>query len=590
MAIAHVRHVGSSSAKGTIGTSASITVPAAGCALGNVVIVRIALGDDANSPSVVDDRGNTYTAIHSSASIADMEAHLFASKLTTALVSGDTIDVSWTTEAGRRALAAEEFSGLEITEIATSAGAEGSGTTPSSGASGTPSAAVGLGFGMVAVRGPTGDAFTEDADTTGGTAWTSLTRVGTSGGSATTNAVNNAAYKVTTSAAAQTYNPTIDSRGWNAVVAVLQETSTGGATATPAVAAVTTTVPAATITRTAEKDATVIATSAVLPVATAALSDTVEPAVAALTSTVPQPTITYSATVTPAVIAMSAVVPAATPVLDDTAEPAVVAITTTVPAPTISVGGNVTAEPPVIATTAALAAATPTADDVAEPAVIATLATIPTVTYLTDWTVVATVVAATTALPAATPLADSAVTGVVIAVTSSVPAATPLADSAASPPVVALTTTVPAVTYLTDWTATPQVIACTVTVPAATVGAIAVVTPAVIVVFASPHLPTILLAGPWFFSPPTGEGDVAWRRQVGVTRALARHMEPGVRGRNVFLLTDGTVTRRGPDGHTVTWDDVARVFYGGHVAEEVTEAQKELLEAAGYTVEDRAYA
>ena len=50
---------------------------------------------------------------------------------------------------------------------------------------------------------------TEDADTGGGAGWVSGPLAQTTGGSATTNIVHRAAYKITTSSVAQPYNPTL---------------------------------------------------------------------------------------------------------------------------------------------------------------------------------------------------------------------------------------------------------------------------------------------------------------------------------------------------------------------------------------------
>lgn len=68
-------------------------------------------------------------------------------------------------------------------------------------------------------------------------------------------------------------------------------------------------------------------------------------------------------------------------------------------------------------------------------------------------------------------------------------------------------------------------------------------------------------------------------------KRLMRHSNGGVRGRNVWILTDGTVTESAPDGTVVTEAHVSRFFPGGHVAQTVTSAERTLLEAAGYMVD-----
>jgi epidermal growth factor receptor substrate 15 len=67
-------------------------------------------------------------------------------------------------------------------------------------------------IGALSLKGPTGDTFTQDTDTTAGGAWTSIggaTPGGTSGGSATGNQTARGAYKIVTTATAQTYNPAL---------------------------------------------------------------------------------------------------------------------------------------------------------------------------------------------------------------------------------------------------------------------------------------------------------------------------------------------------------------------------------------------
>jgi hypothetical protein len=58
---------------------------------------------------------------------------------------------------------------------------------------------------------------------------------------------------------------------------------------------------------------------------------------------------------------------------------------------------------------------------------------------------------------------------------------------------------------------------------------------------------------------------------------LAAHRTPTARGRNVYLLTDGTYTENQPGDMTT----VSRVYYGGHDIE-VTADEVASLTAAGY--------
>lgn len=71
---------------------------------------------------------------------------------------------------------------------------------------------------------------------------------------------------------------------------------------------------------------------------------------------------------------------------------------------------------------------------------------------------------------------------------------------------------------------------------------------------------------------------------------LFRHYKNRAQGRNVYILSDGTVTENDPDTRTSFWHAsegapyIVRVFWGGHVAENVNAAEQALLEASGYTV------
>ena len=192
MAIAFVKNVGTGT--GSNSTTATITVPASGCAAGNTIVLRITTDADRTISSIVDSGGNTYTQWVSEVFNAD-DQWLYRSKLTTALVSGNTIVVTLTAKDTWRAIA-EEFSGLDATENAENT-ATGTSATPS--VSATPTNANNL---IVAhlVVGSSGYVVTEDGDSAGGDTWHTLTK----------SARDCCAYKITTSAVAQTYNPTVN--------------------------------------------------------------------------------------------------------------------------------------------------------------------------------------------------------------------------------------------------------------------------------------------------------------------------------------------------------------------------------------------
>ena len=115
--------------------------------------------------------------------------------ITTALTSGQSITVAHTAENGYSG--ADEFSG--VGDYDTSAGQLQTTASPTS-TSITP-ANVGLVIGNVSHDDANGYPYTEDADSVGGDTWHSLTYIEDRIGGA---------YKITTSAVSQTYDPTLN--------------------------------------------------------------------------------------------------------------------------------------------------------------------------------------------------------------------------------------------------------------------------------------------------------------------------------------------------------------------------------------------
>lgn len=58
---------------------------------------------------------------------------------------------------------------------------------------------------------------------------------------------------------------------------------------------------------------------------------------------------------------------------------------------------------------------------------------------------------------------------------------------------------------------------------------------------------------------------------------LGFHLRPAARGRNIYLLTDGTYV----DEEPYLFDSIAKIYYGGH-DNEVDSAEVASLTAAGY--------
>lgn len=75
-----------------------------------------------------------------------------------------------------------------------------------------------------------------------------------------------------------------------------------------------------------------------------------------------------------------------------------------------------------------------------------------------------------------------------------------------------------------------------------------------------------------------------------LAQKLFRYYKSRPRGRNVFILTNNTVTEDLPassynaDGtlNTEAWSQVSRVFYGGHIGYQISASEQSILTAAGY--------
>lgn len=94
----------------------------------------------------------------------------------------------------------------------------------------------------------------------------------------------------------------------------------------------------------------------------------------------------------------------------------------------------------------------------------------------------------------------------------------------------------------------------------------------------------------WTFTPPTVK-DIGWfsvEAHPLANRLMGRY-EAGTRGVNVWIWSDGTVSQDQPPGweqnpSAPTAPYVQRAFYGSHTYTDVSDAEKALLQAAGYTV------
>lgn len=86
------------------------------------------------------------------------------------------------------------------------------------------------------------------------------------------------------------------------------------------------------------------------------------------------------------------------------------------------------------------------------------------------------------------------------------------------------------------------------------------------------------------FRPPTDDFVVLGippkefdSKEIRMAYNLFRHYDPEPRGRNVFLLTNGTYTEDEPNDNTL----IRKVYWGGSI-NDITDAEATSLTAAGY--------
>lgn len=213
MAITLVKNVGSATL--SMATSGSVTVPAAGVALGDLLVVRGTFDSGAGTVSVADTQGNTYTSrLTLGAGTTYAETYVFTCVVGTALVSGNTITLSTTKTTG--AFVVDQFTGQGTYEEG--AGTSATSSTPSSGS--VTQATAGLVYGILGNK--SNRVVTEDTDNTGGDTWHSLTVASLN------DPETNGAYKVTTSAVSLAYDPTLDTSDvWSCGILLVPNADTG---------------------------------------------------------------------------------------------------------------------------------------------------------------------------------------------------------------------------------------------------------------------------------------------------------------------------------------------------------------------------
>lgn len=222
MAIAFVKTLGSANSKSSATTIQIASLPAAGVAAGDTVVVAVT-GSTASIAlsSVTDSKGNTYTILTDRAGTTS-RLSIAASVISTALTTLDTITATFASAQGIRVIVANEFSGLGVTQDVTAVAAAGTSASPSVGPSATTTQAATLTFAAFSVSNATasgtftqGSGYTKDQEATTGTT--------------STNRSLATEHRINAATGTQTANGTYaTSMAWDGVEVVLQ--AAGGTT------------------------------------------------------------------------------------------------------------------------------------------------------------------------------------------------------------------------------------------------------------------------------------------------------------------------------------------------------------------------
>ena len=206
----------------------------------------------------------------------------------------------------------------------------------------------------------------------------------------------------------------------------------------------------------------------------------------------------------------------------------------------------------------------------------------------TNVTVAPAVIAATSSVPAVSIAVDQTVSVSTIATAATTPAVTVRAGVTVSVATVSTSGLIPdpTVTEGTGVTVTPAVVAASSTVPDPTVTEGTGVSVAPSQIAGSSTVPSLDLSMRYV---PTFENilpqlDVVPYFTNDPARRLARFRTPGLRGRNVFILTSGAVTTRQPVDPALG----SRELLGGHESPtDLTSEELNALIGAGFAVEVR---
>lgn len=205
---AYVKNIGSASCGAT---SLSVSVPAAGVAIDNTIILRLALRSTATGTVAASDtKGNAY-AVDVDRTNGDQRTVILRARATTALASGNTIDVTFPTATASGVVAAEFTRIAATTPLDAVATDIGTGKAPTVSVTTTNGSDLLVGSVTLATT----------ATATQPTGWTALTAQSLTCG--TTKVANVGGYRIVDTTGSYAFAPTLSASGaWTAAAAAYE--------------------------------------------------------------------------------------------------------------------------------------------------------------------------------------------------------------------------------------------------------------------------------------------------------------------------------------------------------------------------------
>jgi cysteine-rich repeat protein len=229
-AIAFVTNVGTNG-NTTTGSTIAVTVAAGGVAVNNTVIVAFAMDPATGAVTVADTRGNTYTSnadVSNGSGTNGVRTVVLSTRLTTALLAGDTITVTHPSVAAR-AVSVNVFSGLAGASVLDrTATGTGTSTAPATPATAATTQADELLIGAMGVETGSTETFTLGASYITGTNRSS------SAGTAAANITIDPEYRIVAATGTYTATGTLSaSRAWAAAIATYRAAICGNGVIEP---------------------------------------------------------------------------------------------------------------------------------------------------------------------------------------------------------------------------------------------------------------------------------------------------------------------------------------------------------------------